>query len=112
MRDFRLRLRNSSFGGAGCLARDVAHCNGAFGDAHLAVAPRAEPAQNRFESRCAEQKRPAMNLHEPARAVFLIAVALAVLALIGFFLTVPVLTQYQFWFAFASFLLLALGCIL
>ena len=53
-----------------------------------------------------------MNLHEPAKAVFLFAVALAVLALIGFFLTVPVLTQYQFWFAFASFLLLALGCIL
>jgi len=52
-----------------------------------------------------------MNLHKPADVLFLIAVALAVLALIGFFLTVPILTQYQFWFAIAGFLLLALGCI-
>ena len=53
-----------------------------------------------------------MNLHKPSQAVFLIAVALAVMALIGFFLTIPVLTQYQFWLALAGFLLLALGCIL
>ena len=53
-----------------------------------------------------------MNLHRPAQALFLIAVALAVLALCGFFLTVPILTQYHFWIALAGFLLLALGCIL
>jgi hypothetical protein len=53
-----------------------------------------------------------MNLHKPSKAVFLIAVALAVLALVGFFLTIPVLTQYNFWFALAGFLLLALGCVL
>jgi hypothetical protein len=53
-----------------------------------------------------------MNLHKPSQVVFLIAVALAVLALVGFFLTLPVLTQYHFWFALAGFLLLALGCIL
>ena len=53
-----------------------------------------------------------MNLHKPSNVLFLIAVALAVLALIGFFLTLPVLTQYNFWFALAGFLLLALGCIL
>jgi hypothetical protein len=53
-----------------------------------------------------------MNLHKPSKAVFLIAVALAVMALVGFFLTVFVLTQYQFWFVLAAFLLLALGCIL
>jgi hypothetical protein len=53
-----------------------------------------------------------MDLHKPPVITFLIAVALALLALIGFFLSVPVLTQYQFWFALASFLLLALGCIL
>ncbi|HLL27958.1 MAG TPA: hypothetical protein VKT73_09985 [Xanthobacteraceae bacterium] len=49
-------------------------------------------------------------LHAPSRAAFLIAVALAVLALVGFFITIPVVTQYQFWFALAAFLLLALGC--
>ena len=53
-----------------------------------------------------------MDLHKPSKAVFMIALALALLALIGFFLTVPVLTQYQFWFAMAGFLLLALGCTL
>ena len=52
-----------------------------------------------------------MNLHKPSPVVFAIAVALALLALIGFFLTVPILTQYQFWFALAGFVLLALGCI-
>ena len=51
-----------------------------------------------------------MNLHKPAAAVFLIAVALAVFALIGFFVTVPVLSQYQFWLALSAFVLLALGC--
>jgi len=56
--------------------------------------------------------RAAMNLHKPPVVLFLIAVALAVLALFGFFLSLPVLTQYQFWFALAAFLLLALGCIL
>jgi hypothetical protein len=53
-----------------------------------------------------------MNLHKPPVVLFLIAVALAVCALIGFFVTIPILTQYQFWFALAAFLLLALGCIL
>jgi hypothetical protein len=78
----------------------------------LGVAPRAEPAQNRFGSPSAKQQRSAMNLHKPSKTVFMIALALALLALIGFFLTVPVLTQYQFWFAMAGFLLLALGCTL
>ena len=51
-----------------------------------------------------------MNLHKPHRAVFLIAVALAIGGLVGFFVTVPVLSQYQFWFALSAFVLLALGC--
>jgi hypothetical protein len=78
----------------------------------LGVALRAYPAQNRFASRFAKRWKSAMNLHKPSKAVFLIAVALAVMALVGFFLTVFVLTQYQFWFVLAAFLLLALGCIL
>jgi hypothetical protein len=78
----------------------------------LGVAPRAEPAQNRFACLSRSTRDLAMNLHKPSQVVFLIAVALAVLALVGFFLTLPVLTQYHFWFALAGFLLLALGCIL
>jgi hypothetical protein len=77
----------------------------------LGVALRAEPAQSR-STRSAKLQRSTMNLHKPSKAVFMIAVALALLALIGFFLTVPVLTQYQFWFAIAGFLLLAIGCTL
>jgi hypothetical protein len=53
-----------------------------------------------------------MDLHKPSKILFLIAVALAVLALVGFFLTIPIITQYNFWLALAGFLLLALGCIL
>ena len=78
----------------------------------LTMAPRAEPAQNPLDFLFVKLGKPAMDLHKPSQAVFLIAVALAVMALIGFFLTIPVLTQYQFWLALAGFLLLALGCIL
>jgi hypothetical protein len=78
----------------------------------LAVAPRTKLAQNRYASRFAKRRKSAMNLHKPSKVVFLIAVALAVMALVGYFLTVFVLTQYQFWFVLAAFLLLALGCIL
>jgi hypothetical protein len=78
----------------------------------LGVALRPEPAQSRLACRSRSTRELAMNLHKPSKVVFLIAVALAVLALCGFFLTVPVITQYHFWFALAGFLLLALGCIL
>jgi hypothetical protein len=78
----------------------------------LDVAADAERAQNRFACRSRSTRGLAMNLHKPSKIVFLIAVTLAVLALCGFFLSVPVITQYHFWFALAGFLLLALGCIL
>jgi hypothetical protein len=52
-----------------------------------------------------------MNLHKPSEAVFLIALALLVLAFVGYFVTVPFVTQYQFWFAVAGYVVLALGCI-
>jgi hypothetical protein len=50
-----------------------------------------------------------IKLKTPGLPVFLIALALVVLALIGYFMTVPVLTKYQFWLAVAGYLVLALG---
>jgi hypothetical protein len=51
------------------------------------------------------------NLHAPSKVVFLIALALVVLALIGYFVTVPFVTQYSFWLAVLGYVVLALGCI-
>ena len=44
-----------------------------------------------------------------ALAVFLIAVALFVLALLGHFVVIPALAVYKFWLAIGAFALLALG---
>jgi len=52
-----------------------------------------------------------LNLHKPSDAVFLTALILLLLAFVGYFVTLPFLTQYQFWFAVAGYVVLALGCI-
>ena len=50
-----------------------------------------------------------MNLSAPTTPVFLIALALFVLALAGHFAVIPYVTIYQFWLAILAFVLLALG---
>jgi antibiotic biosynthesis monooxygenase (ABM) superfamily enzyme len=52
------------------------------------------------------------NLHAPSKAVFLIALALVILALLGYFVTIPFVTQFQFWLAVLGYVVLALGCLL
>ncbi len=52
------------------------------------------------------------NLHAPSKAVFLIALALVILALLGYFVSIPYVSQYQFWLAVLGYVVLALGCIL
>ena len=52
------------------------------------------------------------NLHAPSKAVFLIALALVILALLGYFITIPFVTQFQFWLAVLGYVVLALDCIL
>ena len=53
-----------------------------------------------------------MKLHAPTITIFLLAVILAILALIGHFADpVTFLTQYQFWVLLAGFVVLALGCV-
>jgi hypothetical protein len=52
-----------------------------------------------------------MNLSAPTLIVFLVALALAVLALIGHFTRIDFVTQYQFWLAIAAYVVLAFGCL-
>ena len=53
-----------------------------------------------------------MNLSAPTMPIFLIAVALFALALIGHFVVIPYVTLYQFWLAIAAFVVLAAGNLL
>lgn len=50
-----------------------------------------------------------MNLSAPTMPVFLIAVALFALAVIGHFVVLPFITLYKFWLAIAAFVVLLLG---
>jgi hypothetical protein len=51
------------------------------------------------------------NLGRPTQLTFLISLALAVLALLGALVIIPVITQYAFWLAILAYLVLALGVI-
>jgi hypothetical protein len=51
-------------------------------------------------------------LKTPSQTVFLIALACLVLAMIGHFAEVPVLTKYAFWLSASGYVVLALGSIL
>jgi hypothetical protein len=53
-----------------------------------------------------------MRLNAPTQMVFLISLALAVLALIGHFVSVPYLTAYQFWVAIVAYAVLAAACVM
>ena len=54
-----------------------------------------------------------MNLNAPSQVVFIIAVIIAILAVIGFFApTVPVLGAYAFWIAILAFIVLAGGVLM
>ena len=50
-----------------------------------------------------------MKLNAPKQLTWLIAIILGVLGLIGFFVALPFITAYAFWFVFAGFALLALA---
>lgn len=53
-----------------------------------------------------------IKLKTPTVPVFLIALAMLVMALIGYFATLPFVSQYQFWLAVGGYVVLALGSIL
>jgi hypothetical protein len=53
-----------------------------------------------------------MQLSAPTQVVFIIAVILAVLAVIGVFVSIPFVSAYAFWFAIVGFVVLAAGCLM
>jgi len=53
-----------------------------------------------------------MKIKSPKNITFWIAVVLAVLGLLGFLVTIPLLTGLAFWLVLVGFILLALGCVL
>lgn len=53
-----------------------------------------------------------MNLSAPTMPIFIIAVVLAALAIIGKFSALPFITENGFWVAIVAFVVLALGNIL
>jgi hypothetical protein len=52
------------------------------------------------------------NLNAPSRVIFLVSLALAILALLGALVIIPVITQYAFWLAILAYVVLALGTIM
>jgi hypothetical protein len=53
-----------------------------------------------------------MNLNAPTQLVFILALIVAVLALIGNFVPVPFVTEFKFWFAMVAYIILAAACVL
>lgn len=50
-----------------------------------------------------------MKLNAPKQITFLISLIIAVLGVLGYFVTIPFISVYAFWFVVAGFVLLALG---
>jgi hypothetical protein len=50
-----------------------------------------------------------MNLSAPSQIVFWIAVIVAIVAIVGTFVAIPVVTPYAFWVAILAFVILAGG---
>lgn len=53
-----------------------------------------------------------MNLNAPSQVVFWIAVVVAVIAIIGTFVAIPVVSTYAFWVAILAFVILAGGTLM
>ena len=52
------------------------------------------------------------SLNTPTQMVFLISLALAVLAILGLFVTIPFVSIYAFWVAIIAYVVLAAGCLM
>ncbi len=50
-----------------------------------------------------------MNLSAPTQPVFIISLILAVLAVIGVFVAIPLITPNAFWVAIIAYVVLAIG---
>jgi len=52
------------------------------------------------------------NLNAPSQPIFLASLALAIIAILGALVIIPVITQYAFWIAILAYVVLALGVIM
>jgi hypothetical protein len=50
-----------------------------------------------------------VEVHAPSMAVLVVSLLLALIALIGIFVAIPVITPIAFWLAFIAYVILALG---
>jgi hypothetical protein len=53
-----------------------------------------------------------MKLNAPSQTVFIIAVVIAVIAVIGLFVTIPFISLYAFWVMTLAFVILAGACLM
>jgi len=53
-----------------------------------------------------------MNLNAPSQTLFIIAVILAVLALLGMLVPIPFVSAYAFWVLLLGFIVLAAGVLM
>jgi hypothetical protein len=51
-------------------------------------------------------------LTAPTRSIFLISLALAIIAILGALVVIPVVTKYAFWIAVLAYVVLALGVLM
>ena len=51
-------------------------------------------------------------LSAPSQVVFLVSLALAIIAILGALVIIPVVTKYAFWIAILAYVVLALGNIM
>ncbi len=48
-------------------------------------------------------------LSAPSQVIFLVSLALAIIAVLGALVIIPVVTKYAFWIAILAYIVLALG---
>ena len=51
-------------------------------------------------------------LNAPTQMMFLISLGLAILAVLGLFVTIPFVSFYAFWVAIIAYIVLAAGCVM
>jgi hypothetical protein len=51
-------------------------------------------------------------LSAPSQVIFLISLALAIIAILGALVIIPVVTKYAFWIAILGYIVLALGTLM
>jgi len=53
-----------------------------------------------------------MNLSAPSQMMFIIAVVVAIIAILGYFISIPFISAYAFWILVLAFVILAGACLM